>query len=244
MTDEVMMVPVQDFKQLQEYYKGQMTQNALLNKAGRLAAEEHLILNDKRIPDSMAVKMIKPLASEEKRIVKRLRTGAAGPIAYSGTEQPEGMVDSPAESLLKQIIKGVNKDPTVPIVIKQEATTPVSRIKKEPQTPSTSGVKKTPKGPKPPIPPKPATLPPRPSKPTTSKKKEGLSKTVLSGATKGVLKSLGLSYDENEGGYSPKGKGEGKGKKKAKNTALQKLQEGWEEWDKPSKRKLDYDDSE
>ena len=75
MTDEVMMVPVQEFKQLQEYYKGQMTENALLNKAGRLAAEEHLILNDKRIPDSMAVKTIKPLASEEKRLVKCLRTG-------------------------------------------------------------------------------------------------------------------------------------------------------------------------
>ena len=233
MTDEVMMVPVQEFKQLQDYYKGQMTENALLNKAGRLAAEEHLILNDKRIPDSTAVKMIKPLASEEKRIVKRLRTGAAGPMAYRGTEQPEGMVDTPTENLLKQIIKGVNKDPTTPIVIKQEAGTPI-KIKKEPQQPSTSGVKKTPKGPKPPIPPK-------LSKPTTSKKKEGLSKTVLSGATKGVLKSLGLSYDENEGGYSPKGKG--KGKKKAKKTALQKLQEGWEDWDKPSKRKLDYDDS-
>ena len=240
MTDEVMMVPVQEFKQLQDYYKGQMTENALLNKAGRLAAEEHLILNDKRIPDSMAVKMIKPLASEEKRIVKRLRTGAAGPMAYSGTEQPEGMVDTPAENLLKQIIKGVNKDPTTPIVIKQEAGTPV-KIKKEHQTPSTSGVKKTPKGPKPPIPPKPATLPPKLSKPTTSKKKEGLSKTVLSGATKGVLKSLGLSYDEDEGGYSPKGKK--KKYKKAKKTALQKLQEGWEEWDKPSQRQLDYDDS-
>ena len=236
MTDEVMMVPVQEFKQLQDYYKGQMTENALLNKAGRLAAEEHLILNDKRIPDSMAVKMIKPLASEEKRIVKRLRTGAAGPITYSCTEQPEGMVDTPAENLLKQIIKGVNKDPTTPIIIKQESDTPV-KIKKEPQ-PSTSGVKKTPKGPKPPIPPKPSTLT---KKPTTSKK-EGLSKTVLSGATKGVLKSLGLSYDEDKGGYSPKGKGKKKAKK-AKKTALQKLQEGWEEWDKPTKRQLDYDDS-
>ena len=242
------MVPVQEFKQLQDYYKGQMTENALLNKAGRLAAEEHLILNDKRIPDNMAVKMIKPLASEEKRIVKRLRTGATGPIAYSGTEQPEGMVDTPAENLLKQIIKGVNKDPTVPIVIKQEATTPVkqeavtpvSRIKKEPQQPSTSGVKKTPKGPKPPIPPKPSTLT---KKPTTSKS-GGLKKTVLSGATKGVLKSLGLRYsdDEDEGGYSPKGKGKKK-YPKAKKTALQKLQEGWEDWDKPSKQKLDYDDS-
>ena len=247
MTDEVMMVPVQEFRQLQECYKGQMTENALLNKAGRLAAEEHLILNDKRIPDSMAVKMIKPLASEEKRLVKRLRTGTTGPIAYSGTEQSEGMVETPAENLLKQIIKGVKKDPTVPIIIKQEATTPVkeeattpvSRIKKEPQ-PSTSGVKKTPKGPKPPIPPKPSTL----TKKTTTSKSGGLKKTVLSGATKGALKSLSLRYsdDEDEGGYSPKGKGKKK-YPKAKKTSLQKLEEGWEDWDKPSKRKLDYDDS-
>ena len=119
MTDEVMMVPVQEFKQLQEYYKGQMTENALLNKAGRLATEEHRILNDKRIPHSMAVKTIKPLASDEKRLVKCLRTGTTGPIAYSSTEQPEGMVDTPAENLLKQIIKGVNKDPTVPMIIKK-----------------------------------------------------------------------------------------------------------------------------
>ena len=28
--DEVMMVPVQEFKRLQDYYKGQMTENALL----------------------------------------------------------------------------------------------------------------------------------------------------------------------------------------------------------------------
>ena len=242
MTDEVMMVPVQEFKQLQEYYKGQMTENALLNKAGRLAAEEHLILNDKRIPDSMAVKMIKPLASEEKRLVKRIRTGATGPIAYRGTEEPEGMVDTPAENLLKQIIKGVNKDTEVPIIIKQEATTPVkqeaatpvSRIKKEQQQPSTSGVKKAANGPKPPISPKP---------PATSKS-GGFKKTVLSGATKGVLKFLGLRYSDNEdeGGYSPKGKGKKK-HPKAKKTAFQKLQEGWEDWDAPSKRKLDYDDS-
>ena len=197
----------------------------------------------------MAVKMIKPLASEEKRLVKRIRTGATGPIAYRGTEEPEGIVDTPAENLLKQIIKGVNKDPTAPIIIKQEettpvkqeATTPVIRIKTEPQ-PSTSSVKKTPKGPKPPIPPKPSTLT---KKPTTNKS-GGLKKTVLSGATKGVLKSLGLSNsdkEEDEGGYSPKGKGKKKKYPKAKKTALQKLQEGWEDWDKPSKRKLDYDDS-
>ena len=108
------MVPVQEFTRLQEYYKRQMTENAFLNKAGRLAAKEHLILNDKRIPDSMVIKMTKPLASEQKRLVKRIRTGATGPIAYRGTDEPEGMVDTPAKNLLTQIIKGVNKEPAAP----------------------------------------------------------------------------------------------------------------------------------
>ena len=100
--NEVMMVPVQEFNQLQDYYKGKLTENALLNKAGRLAAEEHLILNDPNIPASMAVKMGKPIAREEGKLVKRLRTGTSGPIAYQGTEEPEGMADAPFENLLKK----------------------------------------------------------------------------------------------------------------------------------------------
>ena len=83
--DEVMMVPVQEFKRLQDYYKGQMTENALLNKAGRLVAEEHLILKDKRNPDSMAIKMTKPLSSEQGRLIKRIRTGKTGPMTFQGT---------------------------------------------------------------------------------------------------------------------------------------------------------------
>ena len=184
MTDEVVMVPVQEFRQLQEYYKGQMTENALLNKSGRLATEEHLILNDKRIPDSTAVKMTKPMASEEKQLVKYIRTGAAGPIAYRRTEEPEGMVDTPAENLLKQIIKGVNKNPNVPIVIEQEAASP---------RPSGIQIRKESSTKKPPIPPKPSTSVKKPSiapsakKPSMSKKKEeGFFKMTLEGAVKGA----------------------------------------------------------
>jgi len=76
--NEVMMVPVQELNQLQDYYKGKLTENALLNKAGRLVAEEHLILNDPNIPASMAVKMVKPIAREEGKLVKRLRPGTPG----------------------------------------------------------------------------------------------------------------------------------------------------------------------
>ena len=44
------MVPTKQFDQLVQYYKGEITDNALLNKAGRLAAESHMILRDKSIP--------------------------------------------------------------------------------------------------------------------------------------------------------------------------------------------------
>jgi len=73
--DEVMMVPVNEFKQLENYYKGQITESALLNKAGQLAAEQHLILKDKSIPDSIAVRMMKPMAVEQDRLVKHIRKG-------------------------------------------------------------------------------------------------------------------------------------------------------------------------
>ena len=50
MSNEVMMIPTQEFERLQDFYKGQISQSALLNKAGRLAAENHLILKNPKIP--------------------------------------------------------------------------------------------------------------------------------------------------------------------------------------------------
>ena len=212
-----MMVPVQEFKQLQNYYKGQITESALLNKAGRLAAEQHLILKDKRIPDSLAVKMTKPMALEQARLVKRVRTGSAGPTVYQNTEEPEGMADGPIESMLRQIIKGVKKEPTSPV-----------RIKQEPATPSTSGIKKeTLTTSKIPRPKKPSTSKiPRPKKPISkaptttqapkpSRKSKGVFRQSLEGALDGALKSLS------------------KGKRPKRKTEVEKLQpaSGWEDWD-------------
>ena len=69
---------------------------------------------------------------------------------------------------------------------------------------------------------------------------------TLSADSKSFLRSIGVDErfisddDDDDGGYSPKG-AKGKKPKKAKKTILQKLQEGWEEWDYPSKRKLEKD---
>jgi len=52
--EEVMMIPTQEFECLQDCYKGQITQSALLSKAGRLDAEQHLIAKNPNIPTSKA----------------------------------------------------------------------------------------------------------------------------------------------------------------------------------------------
>ena len=237
MTEEVMMVPTQEFERLQDYYKGQISQSALLNKAGRLAAEKHLILSNPKIPDATAVRMSQPLAREQARLTKRIRTGTRIP---AGAGMPsEAMVDSPLENLLKKII-----EKEVPAAAGAAATPATPVVKKEPVAgPSGLKIKKESKSVKPPIPPKPFISAKKP------KSTGGIKKAAFSGATKALLRQAGFDdkfidsdsdTDEDEGGYSPKKKPKKK-YPKAKKTALQKLQEGWEEWDKPSRGALGYD---
>ena len=239
MTEEVMMVPTQEFERLQDYNKGQISQSALLNKAGRLAAEKHLILSNRKIPDATAVRMTKPLAREQARLTKRIRTGTRIP---AGAGMPsEAMVDSPLENLLKTIIEKEVPAAAAPGAAAVTPATPV--IKKEPVAgPSGLKIKKESKSVKPPIPPKPFVSAKKP------KSTGGIKKAAFSGATKALLKQAGFddkfidsdTDDDDEGGYSPKKKAKKK-YPKAKKTALQKLQEGWEEWDKPSRGPLGYD---
>ena len=167
-----MMIPTQEFERLQDFYKGKITQSALLNKAARLATEKHLIFKNPKIPDATAVKLIKPLAREQGRLTKRIRTGSVPTTGVGAPDEDEAMVEAPLETLPKQIIKG---QPTA-TPIKKETVTP-SRIKKEPATPGPSGLRT----PKPPIPPKPTSL----QKSTSKTKSGGFKKAVLSGATKG-----------------------------------------------------------
>ena len=200
MTEEVMMVPTQEFERLQDYYKGQTSQSALLNKAGRLAAEKHLILTNRKIPDATAVRMTKPLAREQARLTKRIRTGTRIP---AGAGMPsEAMVGSPLENLLKKII-----EKEVPAAAAGAATTPATpAVKKEPVAgPSGLKIKKESKSVKPPIPPKPFISAKKP------KSTGGIKKAALSGGAKALLRQIGVSEkfidsdtDDDEGEYSPK----------------------------------------
>ena len=141
-----MMVPTKEFDQLFQYYKGEITDNALLNKAGRLAAESHMIVHDKSIPDLIAIKKIKPLARQRGRLTKCIRQ--IGPLSSNSVdvgeeidEEEEGdLVKGPLETMFKELIKNASRGTKTP-KIKEEAT------------PSTSGVKKKSPAAKTPIPP-------------------------------------------------------------------------------------------
>ena len=75
MAKEMMMVPTSDYNNLVNYYKSRITESTLLNKAGRLAAERHMILTDPNIPDAAALAMTKPKAKELSRLTRRIRIG-------------------------------------------------------------------------------------------------------------------------------------------------------------------------
>ena len=139
------MVPTKEFDQLVQYYKGEITDNALLNKAGRLAAESHVILGDKSIPDSIAIKQIKPLARQRGRLTKRIRQ--IGPLSSNSVDvseeedEEEGdLVKGPLETMFKQLIKNTSRGTKTPKI-------------KEETTPSTSGAKQKSPAAKTPIPP-------------------------------------------------------------------------------------------
>ena len=76
----------------------------------------------------MAVKIVKPLSSEQGGLVKHLCTGKTGPLTYRGTEELEGIVDAPVETLLKHIIKAVKKEPAAPIIIEMGPSTSGSKL--------------------------------------------------------------------------------------------------------------------
>ena len=229
MSNEVMMIPTQEFERLQDFYKGQITQSALLNKAGRLAAEKHLILKNRKIPDALAVRMVKPLAREQVRLTKRIRTGGIPPEGAGAPDpdEQEAMVDAPLESLLKKLVKQTGKKPA-PVIV----TPRPSKMKMEPATPGPSGIKMS----------KPTPIKTPPTS-TGKKKSGGFKKAALSGAAKGFLKSLGVDPkfvdDDDDEDESPQA-AKGKQPKKIKKTETERLAEGWEEWDKPTKRKLSY----
>ncbi|KAJ7319173.1 hypothetical protein OS493_036575 [Desmophyllum pertusum] len=120
MAQEVMMVKPEEFNRLVQYYKGEISDSALLNKAGRVAAETHLLLQDKTIPDAIVNARVKKLRRERQRLTKRLRevpgvTSLAGGQPPPDVEEDEELKESGAKPKKK-------KTPTQTPIISREKT--------------------------------------------------------------------------------------------------------------------------
>ena len=141
------MIPHKDLEQLIQYYKGELTENALLNKAATLAAKKHVLLPDPQLPPALVNAQTKPLSQELTKLTKRIRqfpggVGVGAPGGPPGEEEEEAgdLVTGPVEQWLKRMIKGspsTPKPPITPVTKKGKAAATTSKIVKK-GSPSTS----------------------------------------------------------------------------------------------------------
>jgi len=142
------MIPHKDLEQLIQYYKGELTENALLNKAATLAAKKHVLLSNPQLPPALVNAQTKPLSQELTKLTKRIRqfpggVGVGAPGAPPGEEEEEAgdLVTGPVDQWLKRMIKGrpsTPKPPITPATKKGKAAATTSKIPIKKGTPSTS----------------------------------------------------------------------------------------------------------
>ena len=208
------MIPHKDLEQLVQYYKGELTENALLNKAATLAAKKHVLLANPELPPALVNAQTKPLSQELIKLTKRIRqfpggVGVGAPGAPPGEDEEEeagDLVTGPVEQWLKRMIKGSPSTPKPPI-------TPATKKGKGAAT-SSKIVKK--------------------GSPSTSRGDLQSRLETIRERRKTLEKKIA---------ESPWGKGKGKGKGVSREVQALKPLPGWEDWHRGKKlrRRLDYD---
>ena len=209
------MIPHKDLEQLVQYYKGELTENALLNKAATLAAKKHVLLANPELPPALVNAQTKPLSQELIKLTKRIRqfpggVGVGAPGGPPGEEEEEevgDLVTGPVEQWLKRMIKG---GPSAP----KPTITPATREGAREPRPSTSRGEE---------------------RPSTSRGDTRTRLQVIREQRKALEKKLA---------ESGKGKGKGKGKGISREVQALKPLPGWEDWAKgkpPRRRRLQYD---
>ena len=72
--EEMIVIPRQELPADVQFYKGELTGNALLNHAGQVAAQKKRLLHDKTLSAQEIVQRVKPLGRELHRCGSRKRS--------------------------------------------------------------------------------------------------------------------------------------------------------------------------
>ena len=105
--DPVMLVKPEEFKTLVNYYKGNITESTLLNKAARVAAETRVLIDDETIAPDLKETQMKEMMRKRSRLAKELRQSAVAIPSASGGD--DDRKDSLQEHVLKGVAKNINK---------------------------------------------------------------------------------------------------------------------------------------
>ena len=73
--EEVLMIPRRELPQLMQFYKSQIMENPLLEKAAQLSVQQHQLLTDPAISDSVASAQLKPLGRQIHFLKTELKKG-------------------------------------------------------------------------------------------------------------------------------------------------------------------------
>ena len=135
--EEMIVLPKKEVPEVVQWYKGQLTGNALLERAGRLAAQKKRLLADPTLDAAEALQQVRPVSQALRAATKRLRqfpVAGVGESPVDDEDDDQDLVSSAVEKWMKRLVQG-------------------PRVKPEPRTP----LKK-----KPPLPPKPEPRTPKP----------------------------------------------------------------------------------
>lgn len=105
--DPVMLIKPEEFKTLVNYYKGNITESTLLNKAARVAAETRVLIDDETIAPDLKETQMKEMMRKRSRLAKELRQSAVAIPSASGGD--DDRKDSLQEHVLKGVAKNINK---------------------------------------------------------------------------------------------------------------------------------------
>ena len=119
--EEMIVLPKKELPEIVQWYKGELTSNALLNRAGHLAAKKKRLLADPSLDAAQAVQQTQPLSRALREATKRLRQllGAEGPggggVAVDEEEEDENLVSTASEKWMKRMVQsGLKREPKTP----------------------------------------------------------------------------------------------------------------------------------
>ena len=116
--EEMIVLPKKELPEIVQWYKGELTSNALLNRAGHLAAKKKRLLADPSLDAAQAVQQTQPLSRALREATKRLRQlpGAEGPgVAVDDEEEDENLVSTALEKWMKRMVQsGLKREPKTP----------------------------------------------------------------------------------------------------------------------------------